>query len=359
VSTAVPAPAADVVEAFAAALISAGAGAVDLDGLLAAWAGADPGWDGSHGARLRLADALGRLDAEGTVTLPPRSGSRWDRALPALPTRLVVPANRRLASRALDPAQEPWVPALAWAAGWIRSTRPPQRLRVALVAINRWLLATTGRRVPRVCREERSLQVLGDEKAFASLAAGPLFAAGRLTWDVLVCDPPVGGLRVARLGAAGPVLVIENKATFDSAWRALRAVPDPGYAAVVFGSGDQASALVGDLVLLRELVGVTATRFDYAGDIDVAGVSAAAAFLDAAAAAELDARPAHALWDALAAAAPSGEDLTGGGDEQAAAVTAAGRLGLSAEVGAHLAAARRIPQERLDRTALADTRWWT
>lgn len=70
--------------------------------------------------------------------------------------------------------------------------------------------------------------MFGDEKLLSVLVTGPLFAPRRLTYDTPACDPPIGGIRIARLATVGPVLVLENKATFDSAWRALRSAPAPG-----------------------------------------------------------------------------------------------------------------------------------
>jgi hypothetical protein len=190
-----------------------------------------------------------------------------------------------------------------------------------------------------------------------------LFEPGRLTLAALACEPAVGGLRVARLSGEGPVLVMENKAAFDSAWRALRAVVAsgraPAYAAVVFGGGDHAASLVQELRHLDALVGVAPTRVDYAGDVDVAGVSAAASFLDAARREGLPAGPSTPLWRRLAASAPAGDDLTGDDDERRAALHAVDRLGLPEEVAQRLGERVRVPQERVDRVALADTSWWT
>lgn len=353
----------DIVELFATRLVDIRRPVVALPDLLAAWDAADPGWAGTPAGRLRLADALERLEATGVIALPSRQGTRWDTALPRLPTRISVPANRRLPAQALDPASEPWVPALAWAGAWIRTSRPPQRLRLALVHVNRWLASTMGRTPPTVCREERSLELFDDEKLLSSLAGTTLFDAGRPTLDLLACEAPVGGIRVARLADAGPVLIVENKATFDSAWHGLRADvaagKPPGYAAVVFGGGDHAASLIADLVALHALIGVRPSLFEYAGDIDVAGISAAAAFIDAARSQSLHAGPARPLWQALGAAMPAGEDLTGGQRERRAAMAAATRLGLPEVVIARLRDGVRVPQERLDRTTFADTSWWT
>lgn len=359
----IDAAAEDIVETLAAALVATGRTVLDLPDLLATWDVADPGWAGTNAGRLRLADALDRLEANGVVELPSRRGTRWDPALPRLPIRIAVPANRRSPTRALDPASEPWVPTLAWAGTWIRTARPPQRLRLALVAVNRWLASSMGRPPPVVCREERSLEIFDNEKMLGSLCGTALLDAGRLTLDLLACEAPVGGIRVARFCDAGPVLVVENKATFDSAWRGLQgnvtAGCKPGYAAVVFGGGDQAVSLIPDLCILDALVGVQPSLFEYAGDVDVAGISAAAAFIDAVRSHGLPAAPALPLWQALGAALPAGEDLTGDQRERRAAMAAANRLGLPEVVTARLRDGVRVPQERLDRTALADTSWWS
>lgn len=359
----VNAAAGEVVEKYAAALIDSGMPHLDLNRLLAVWDTVDVGWAGTTGARLRLADGLDRLEDAGVINLPSRNGSRWDPALPRLPLRVAIPINRRKAARALDPASEPWVPELAWAASWIRTSRPPQRLRLILVAVNRWLASTLGATRTILCREERSLQIFEDEKALAALGGTALFEPGRLCLDLLACEAPAGGIRIARLTDAGPVLVVENKAIFDSAWRGLlgdaRLGYSIGYAAVVFGGGDEAASLVPDLVRLEMLVGVRASRFDYAGDVDVAGISAAAAFIDAARGRGLTAGPAHLLWQALGEAKAVGEDLTGGLQERRTAIAAATRLELPDVVIARLREGVRVPQERLDRVTLGDTSWWT
>jgi hypothetical protein len=356
------AAAGDVIETFASLLVDAGRPFLELSEVLGSWDTADTGWAGTNAGRLRLADALERLEVAGVIELPSRRGARWDAALPPLPLRVGIPSNRRLQARALDPAAEPWVPALAWAGGWIRGARPPQRLRLALVGVNRWLAANVGREPPVVSREERSLAVFDDEKVLGTLQGTALFDAGRLNLEILRCEAPLGGIRVARLADAGPVLVVENKAPFDSAWRGLRgdvaAGRMPGYAAVVFGGGDQAAALVRDLACLETLVGVRPTLLDYAGDVDAAGVNAAAAFVQAARRTGFAARPALRLWQALAAAPAAGDDLTADLEERRAAIHAAGRLGLPGVVMARLREGVRVPQERLDRTAFADTSWW-
>jgi hypothetical protein len=225
--------------------------------------------------------------------------------------------------------------------------------------VNRWLAARTGTNVERIGREERSLEVFEDEKLLARLVGSVLFAPGRLTLDLLGCEPPLGGLRVARIAERGVVLVLENKAIFDSALRALRArTGSASYAAVVFGGGDQAETLVPDICALNALVDVHVTAVEYAGDVDAAGIAAADAFIRAGISAGLIARPAVRLWDRLAALVPVGEDLTADSSERSEAIAAASRLGLPYSVVERLREGVRVPQERLTRTMLADTTWW-
>lgn len=154
------------------------------------------------------------------------------------------------------------------------------------------------------------------------------------------------------------MLVVENKSTFDSAWRALRAAGNPGYAAVIFGGGDAAAALLYDLHQMPATLGVVPESFDYAGDVDIAGVEAAAAFADAVTSAGLTAAMADCLWDAVARADPTGDDITATPGRSDQARETARRLGLPSSVTARLDEGIRVPQERIDRVALADTTWW-
>jgi hypothetical protein len=352
-------PPEEVIDAFETAILTAGRSRLERAQFWALWERADPGWAGSWATRLRLSAALTSLAEAGTISLPAPDGRLWDTGLPPLPARVGVPANRQAPTTLLDPADEPWTPAMSrWAPSWIRESRPPQRLRIAAVQVNRWLLATTGTCPPRVAREERSLHIFNDEKHLAALAGTALFSNARLTLDALSCDAPLGALRIAALRPEGPVLIVENKSTFDSAWRAQRAAENPGYAAIVFGAGDAATALLTDLRELPSTLGIAPTVFEYAGDVDIAGIEAAAAFASTLTAAALPVTMAHPLWDAVARAEPTGEDITADRERSGQAAAAARLLGLPMTVTGRLNEGVRIPQERIDRTALADTSWW-
>lgn len=349
----------DIITEFENELIGHGTVRVDRSELWAIWNQVDVAWAGTWASRPRLSYALDKLASNTTIELPVRGGRLWDQSIPPLPNRVALPANRRSVGTRLDPATEPWTTLLQWVPGWIREASPPQRLRIAAAQINRWLLRTTGQPRPRVAREERSLHIFNNEKTLAALSSGALFAPGRLKLDQLACDAPLGSLRIARLARTGPVLIVENKSTFDSAWRALRAAQESPYAAVVFGGGDAAAALVDDLANLDVLLDITASTYHYAGDVDIAGVEAAASLSRDAVAIGLHVEMATRLWDAVAQAEPTGEDLTAEPGRAADAIAVAKSLGLPASVNARINEGVRVPQERIDRNTMADLRWWT
>ncbi|MBO3736604.1 hypothetical protein [Actinoplanes flavus] len=354
-----PPPGAEQVNGLSAALLGTRVVRVDHRTMWDLWNRVDAPWSGTWASRARLAHALQQLAEQGVITLPAASGRLWDRSLPPLPARIDVPANRRESVSQIDPADVLWVPVMRhWAPQWIRTSRPPAGLREAAVEINRWLQRTLGAAPGRVAREERSLHIFGDEKRLAHLADGALFAPGRLTLQDLACDAPAGHLRVARFAAAGPVLVVENKATFDSAWRALRATVESPYAAILFGSGDAVGPLIHDLAMLNDLIGVQPTTCFYAGDIDIAGIEAAHLFTTKAAAAGLETSMAIPLWEAVAQTEPTGEDTTADSSRTSGAVATAESLHLPESVLLRLRTRARVPQERIDRLALADVTWW-
>ncbi|HEY8986397.1 MAG TPA: hypothetical protein VIU15_43345 [Streptomyces sp.] len=352
-------PPQDILDLFADTLLNTGRARLNAHDLHRLWAQADPAWPDPVTARLRLAHALHSLADAGLITLPAPAGRLWDTGTPPLPARIAVPAHYTPSRQVLDAADEPWGSAMQWAPGWIRTARPPAHLRQDAVRINRWFLATTGQPRPVIAREERSLQIFNDEKRLAALATGPLFATGRLTLEHLACQAPTGALRIALLHHTGPLLVVENRATFDSAWRALRTAPNTPYAAVLFGGGDAATALLTDIIQLHDLTGIRPGPLHYAGDVDIAGVEAAHHFVTAARAAHLTADISHPLWQAVARAEPTGPDLTADPARTAPALDRARALDMPAEVIDRLTQRLRVPQERLDRTALNDTTWWT
>jgi hypothetical protein len=67
---------------------------------------------------------------------------------------------------------------------------------------------------------------------------------------------------------------------------------------------------------------------------------------------------ADCLWDAVARADPTGDDITATPSRSGQAKETARRLGLPGSVTARLTEGLRVPQERIDRVTLADTSWW-
>ncbi len=81
-------------------------------------------------------------------------------------------------------------------------------------------------------------------------------------------------------------------------------------------------------------------------------------FADVLTSAGLPVTMARPLWDAVARSEPTGEDITADREHTGQAAEAARLLGLPVTVTVRLNEGVRIPQERIDRSALADTSWW-
>src|SRR5262249_42548225 len=145
-------------------------GRVPLDVVRDAVLAADFSLAGSPDVRSRLAAIVSELADLRVVTLP-RGASGWDRGiLPPLPLWLLRPA-RQPRRRTSQRAGITWHAQLGWAAagGW---TDDEQRL---LEAVNDWLIRGGARRPVPV--QERSLELLGDEKALGRFLGGPLFTS--------------------------------------------------------------------------------------------------------------------------------------------------------------------------------------
>ena len=138
-----------------------------------------------------------------------------------------------------------------------------------LLALNRFL-AEGGRNRPEVPIKERSLQIFGDEKRLDALVATALFRPGRLSLATLrsrLVPEPLGWHRGAR--PDGPVIVLENAATWDSYRRWNERSPQ--FAAVIYGRGLSFVDAVGGVPdIFREVGGVR--PIEYFGDLDPAGL---------------------------------------------------------------------------------------
>jgi hypothetical protein len=241
------------------------------------------------GNTIRRGEEQGRWSATHTATVR--------RGLATLPKALTLPSDTRATSRRLRPV----APVRDELAGWAANLRlsPPQRQ--LLVAVNEWLRRTDGGNVPMVAAAERAYELIGDEKAFDSWpprGGAILWGPGRLTFELLRCahtpTPLTWEPATSTVRAAGPIICVENHATFRTLLRVLRTSSSPRWVAVAWVQGRNTAPLesLADLPF-------TITRLDYLGDLDPAGLAIAAAACSAAKHAGVPAGPADRLWALL------------------------------------------------------------
>ena len=96
------------------------------------------------------------------------------------------------------------------------------------------------------------------------------------------------------IGATGPVICVENHATFRTLLRCQRALQAPAWVAVAWIQGRN----IAPLESLPDLP-FTVTRLDYLGDLDAAGLAIAAAACATAERNGVAAQPAAELWALL------------------------------------------------------------
>ena len=129
-----------------------------------------------------------------------------------------------------------------------------------------------GRERPFVPIKERSLQLFSDEKRLDALAGSSLFAEGRLTLAHLRCElaaEPLAWKRGPAAAASGPVIVLENAATWHSYGRWNQACPQ--FSAVIYGAGNRfLDGVVFLAEIFRELGGPRQVL--YFGDLDPQGL---------------------------------------------------------------------------------------
>ena len=140
-----------------------------------------------------------------------------------------------------------------------------------LVRIDRFFREPAGANRRSIPIKERSLQIFGDEKRLDELFRGSvLFGEGRLTLDGLACFIVPEPLPWSRgLCASGPVIVLENAATWESYRQWDRC--SPRFSAIVYGGGDRFREGVGYLKEVFEEIGGERTVV-YFGDLDAAGL---------------------------------------------------------------------------------------
>lgn len=261
-----PAVLSPLAERLADAVAVARGARVPMDVLRDAALAADLSLAGSPDARTRIAEAVTELTDAGIIILP-KGAVAWDRTVrPPLPRWVTKPPAERPNGRP-PAARRTWHASLGWAAagGW---TPEEERL---LHAVNLWLIA--GGPLHTVPLQERSLELLGDEKALGAYLRGPLFADGRLSLALLGAvrtSPPF----VFTTTGSGPyALVAENSATYRTLVEVV-AGRDTPIGLVAFGAGN---GFVRSVEFFAELV--ESGRLDgpileirYFGDLDAEGL---------------------------------------------------------------------------------------
>jgi hypothetical protein len=260
-------PADRILKALRVTIEASDRGKVTIAVLHEAASAADPDYAANPDARDQMAAALNALAAERLIRLPAAS-ELWEKLpTPALPRWVlrqppdIVPA--------VAPPRITWHADLGWAAAkYARGDWDGLEVRL-LCAANE--LAIAGGPMRLVPINERSIELLGDEKALAKLSKGRLFGPGRLTLEALgaVRTPPP--FPWTRVGDGPYLLVVENTATYWTLARAPRSVDSP-LGIVAFGGGQ---AFVASVDYVRELAGITEVR--YFGDFDEEGLRIPAA----------------------------------------------------------------------------------
>lgn len=228
----------------------------------------DPTLNGDPTARDRIRHTLDRLVDDGLITYPSATNrDAWDRkATPPLPA-WINRVNTRTAPPTPRPVTRVWPHTLETAGAL--ATRPDE---IALLeAIARWLRDNP--HPIHVPIEERSLQLLGDEKALGKLVNTRLFTTpGTLTLDLLACHHTPLPLASTYIPGNGTptLLVVENNATYFSFITATRALPDdqrPNLH-IAWGHGGQVVASIASATVLDP----APAAIRYLGDLDPAGL---------------------------------------------------------------------------------------
>lgn len=126
-------------------------------------------------------------------------------------------------------------------------------------------------RAPQLPIKERSIQIFGDEKRLDELYRGSaLFQKGRLVLEDLDCylvPEPLAWVRGK--SSDGPIIILENAATWDSFMR--WDLVSHQYSAIVYGGGDRFRDSARRMDDIYKEVGGTREAF-YFGDLDAAGL---------------------------------------------------------------------------------------
>lgn len=227
-----------------------------LDDCFQALQDVDPRAIDAPDQRAHLRQLLDECQAAGLIDL----SAAHDRGQPQLP-RSIRRTDARPSPPQQLPLEWPWRAELAWAS----ELRPTLAEFETLRAIQDFLRGGGGRRTV-VAHRERALELFGDEKTLDRLVRGRLFAAGRLSLDLLRCRWAPPPLAFERVGPGPIALVVENASAWHSCRATLLASGPIGVIAYGAGRAFEASAAA-----LAKIDGINAIR--YAGDLDAAGLA--------------------------------------------------------------------------------------
>lgn len=288
----------------------------------------------------QLLDTILRGEAAGYWSSAKSTTVRRGRT--TLPKSVVLTDDRPVADKryVID------VPLRPELASWAANLPLSAVQRRVVLAVNAWLRETGGA-APVVAVAERAYQLLREEKAFDStppLGGRTIWQEARLTFDLLCCEriptPLAWEPTMSRLPGAGPVVCVENHATFRTLLRILRIRTAPPWIGVAWIQGRNTAPLES----LASLP-FTVTRLDYLGDLDAAGLEIAASACATTQSVEVPAGPAVRLWELLVEQeSRPGREV----DVRRACELAAWLPGsIQARAACLLVEGRRIPQEAL------------
>jgi hypothetical protein len=298
--------------------------------------------------RLWLLTALEELAARGAIQLPVRHGKQWDRSSEiVLPTAVSLVSAVADDSRRMQWRQFPWHPHLQWILQ-LRTLAADQVL--FLMRVNEGLVESWF--VQPECFKYRSLQLTGDEKRLETLRKSLLFGPGRLTLEMLGCEPEALPLATEYLSSEPTMLIFENAAPFMLARTHAACTVNLRIGRLAYGAGKQVLKAVDYFSMIQP----TITEILYVGDLDAEGVKIAADLHRLSKSVAV--KPAHEFHDAMLESAaelgsPSGWSVK---DKQSLSVAETTLSFLAREirpkVAALIEAGRRVPEEVLSSQAM-------
>lgn len=299
--------------------------------------------------RLWLLAALEELADRGAIQLPVRHGKQWDRSSEiALPTAVSLVNAVADGSGRIQWRRFPWHPQLQWVLQ-LRTLVADQvsfLMRVHEGLVEGWF-------VHPECFKYRSLQLTGDEKRLETLRRGMLFGPGRLTLEMLGCEPEALPLATEHLSSEPTMLIFENAAPFMLARTRAAGAVHPRIGRLAYGAGKQVLKAVDYFSMIRPAV----TEILYVGDLDAEGVKIAADLQRLST--SVPVRPAHEfhvamLESAVELGSPNGWLVK---DEQPLTLAETHMSFLAwdtrSAVTALIEAGRRVPEEVLSRQTMS------